>query len=159
MSTTKKATFAAGCFWGVEDTFMKVPGVVETMVGFTGGTKDNPTYEQVCEGDTGHAEATQVTFDPEKVTYKELLDTFFELHDPTQVNHQGPDTGHQYRSAIFTHTDEQQRLAEEAKKALNDSGQYKKPVATEIEPAGQFWKAEEYHQKYFQKTGESSCHV
>lgn len=147
----KQATFAAGCFWGVEDAFAKLPGVTATEAGYTGGSVERPTYEQVCDGETGHAEAVRVTFDPAVISYKELLDAFFEMHDPTQVDRQGPDIGRQYRSAIFFHDDAQKAEAEAAKKALETSGRYGRPVATEIVPAGPWWRAEEYHQKYYEK--------
>lgn len=155
----EEATFAAGCFWGVEDAFRKMHGVVDTEVGYTGGHMAEPTYEDVCTGNTGHAESLHLWFDPEQVTYEELLDRFWKLHDPTQVNMQGPDVGHQYRSAIFYHTPEQQQQAEKSKEALEDSGTYSDPVATEIVQAGPFYRAEEYHQQYTEKTGQGGCHV
>ncbi len=147
------ATFAAGCFWGVEDAFLGVPGVVETRVGYTGGRTDNPNYHQVCSHTTGHAEAVRVVFDPQQVTYEHLLNIFWGCHDPTQLNRQGPDVGDQYRSAIFFHSDEQRRLAEESRAALDGSGRLRKRVVTEIVPAAAFWDAEDYHQKYHQKNG------
>lgn len=154
------ATFAAGCFWGVEDLFSKTPGVVETEVGYAGGHAENPTYEQVCSDKTGHAEAVRLKYDPEKISYKELLAKFFGMHDPTTINRQGPDVGSQYRSVIFYHSPQQRKLAEEAKTELAASGKYgKKPIVTEVVPAGAFWRAEEYHQKYFEKNGGGVCHV
>ena len=156
---TEKATFAAGCFWGVESVFRQAPGVTDTQVGYTGGKTVNPTYQEVCTDATGHAEAIEITFDPAKVTYKELVNLFFKMHDPTQVNRQGPDVGAQYRSVIFYHSPEQKAAAEEVKAALEKSGRYKKPVATKILPAEPFYRAEEYHQRYFEKNGGPSCHI
>lgn len=156
---TDKATFAAGCFWGVESTFRKVPGVLETQVGYTGGKSADPTYEEVCTDTTGHAEALEITFDPARVSYPQLLDLFWRMHDPTQVNRQGPDTGTQYRSAIFYHSAEQQAAAQASKAALEAGGKYPRPVATQILPAGPFYRAEEYHQRYFEKNGGPSCHL
>jgi peptide-methionine (S)-S-oxide reductase len=156
---TETATFAAGCFWGVEETFRQTPGVNSTMVGYTGGHLDNPTYKDVCTDSTGHAEAVEVEFDPSKVSYEQLLKIFWENHDPTTVNRQGPDYGTQYRSVIFYHTPEQKAAAEASKKALDASGKYHRAIATEIVPATTFWKAEDYHQQYLQKRGMSSCHV
>ncbi|BCW97437.1 MAG: hypothetical protein KatS3mg024_0264 [Armatimonadota bacterium] len=152
----QKATFGAGCFWGVEAAFRKVEGVVDTAVGYSGGHTENPTYEDVCSHTTGHAEVVQVTFDPSKVSYRQLLDVFWNIHDPTQVNRQGPDIGDQYRSVIFYHSEEQRRAAEESKAALEASGRLDRPVATKIEPAKTFWRAEEYHQRYYEKRGISS---
>ncbi|QSZ68376.1 peptide-methionine (S)-S-oxide reductase [Methanofollis aquaemaris] len=147
----KKAYFAAGCFWGVEEAFRKVPGVVETAVGYMGGTVDRPTYGQVCTGKTGHAETVEVIYDPEKVTFADLLRHFWTLHDPTTPDRQGPDVGSQYRSAVFS-TDEGERdLALAEKEELDRSGKYRRPVVTEISPASRFWRAEEYHQRYFEK--------
>lgn len=157
-SKTQIATFAAGCFWGVEDTFMNTPGVVKTTVGYTGGDTDEPTYKDVCDGDTGHAEAVLVEYDPEKTSYEKLLKVFFDLHNPTQVNRQGPDKGHQYRSAIFYHTPEQKEAAEKMIAELNRNDKYEGPIATEVTEARTFWKAEEYHQQYFLKNGTSICH-
>ncbi len=148
-----KATFAAGCFWGVEAAFRKVPGVLDTAVGFTGGALDNPSYEEVCTGKTGHAEAVQVEYDSDQVSYDQLLDVFWNIHDPTTQDRQGPDVGTQYRSAIYYHTDEQEETAEESKKKLERSGHYWNPVVTEIAPATEFYAAEEYHQKYYDKRG------
>lgn len=152
----EKATFGAGCFWGVEAAFRKVDGVVDTAVGYSGGHTANPTYEDVCSHTTGYAEVVQVTFDPSKVSYRQLLDVFWNIHDPTQVNRQGPDIGDQYRSVIFYHSEEQRRAAEESKAALEASGRLDRPVATKIEPAKTFWRAEEYHQRYYEKRGISS---
>lgn len=153
------AIFAAGCFWGVENAFMNVPGVTGTEVGYTGGTTPNPTYEQVCGGKTGHAEAVRVTFDPSKVTYGQLLDLFWEIHDPTSLNRQGWDVGKQYRSAIFCTTKEQFEKAERSKEELNRSGRFKLPIVTEINMAGPFYRAEEYHQKYQLKHGKGGCAI
>ena len=155
----EKATFAAGCFWGVEEAFRHVSGVSETVVGYAGGHVTDPTYAQVCAGTTGHAESVQITFDPSSVSYDDLLKIFWENHDPTTVNRQGPDIGTQYRSVIFYHDEGQRRAAEASKAALNESGKYKRPVVTEIVPAGPFFRAEEYHQQYFEKTGKTSCHI
>lgn len=157
MAATSKAIFGAGCFWGVEAAFRGVPGVVEAISGYAGGSVENPTYEQVCTGRTGHAEVVQVEYDPDAVSYDELLDVFWKNHDPTQVNRQGPDVGSQYRSAIFYTGDEQRRIAEAAKERAQ--GSYKRPIATEITPAGEFYRAEEYHQRYFEKKGISACPV
>lgn len=148
----EKATFAAGCFWGVEEAFTHLEGVEETIVGYTGGHTTNPTYEEVCSHTTGHAEAVQITFNPEKISFEQLLNKFWEIHDPTTLNRQGPDIGSNYRSAIFYHTDEQKKLAEKSKNELESSGKLKNsPVVTEIVAAGPFYKAEEYHQKYYHK--------
>ena len=157
--TTAVATFAAGCFWGVESTFRAIPGVVDVAVGYTGGQTANPTYEDVCADETGHAEAVEVTFDPARVTYDALLNVFWENHDPTQKNRQGPDVGAQYRSAIYFHTPEQKAEAEASKAKLEASGRYKRPIATEITPASTFWRAEEYHQRYLEKRGLAHCRV
>ena len=154
-----KATFAAGCFWGVEDTFRQLNGVTSAMVGYTGGTKKNPSYKDVCTGTTGHAEAVEVEFDPALVSYRELLAVFFQSHDPTTPNRQGPDIGTQYRSAIFFHDAEQQAAALEAKAALEKAGSFKRPIVTEITPRSEFYRAEEYHQQYFEKRGVKSCHI
>jgi peptide-methionine (S)-S-oxide reductase len=153
------ATFGAGCFWGVEATFSRIPGVLETAVGYSNGKTENPTYQDVCTDTTGHAEVVQVTFDPEKISYQQLLDAFWKLHDPTQVNRQGPDFGKQYRTAIFTHSPEQEAIARKSKQELDASKKFSKPVATEITPAGTFWRAEDYHQKYLEKRGVQSCHI
>lgn len=151
------ATFAAGCFWGVEDAFRQMPGVIDAVSGYIGGRTEDPTYRQVCSHTTGHAEAVDVTFDPEKVSYDSLLDLFWKIHDPTQLNRQGPDVGDQYRSAIFTHGAEQERAA----LASRDREQQKlsRPIVTQILPAPRFWPAEEYHQRYFEKNGGGACHI
>ena len=155
----KKAIFSAGCFWGVEDLFRKTKGVIGVRSGYTGGHLANPSYEDVCTGKTGHAEAVEVIYDSELISYEALLDAFWKMHDPTQMNRQGPDVGEQYRSAIFYLDDEQKHLAEESKRSLESSGQYDKSIATEIVQAGPFYEAEEYHQRYFEKHGGGSCHV
>lgn len=149
----EKATFAAGCFWGVEDAFMALPGVVATRVGYTGGRTENPTYQDVCGHGTGHAEAVEVTFDPGQITFEKLLKVFWECHDPTQLNRQGPDIGDQYRSAIFFHSPEQQHIAEESLDRLDRSGRLRRRIVTEIVPASTFWEAEAYHQKYHSRNG------
>ncbi len=153
----EKATFAAGCFWGVEVDFRNTPGVTAVEVGYTGGNTDDPTYEEVCSGKSGHAEAVEVTFDPSEISYAELLDTFWELHDPTQVNRQGWDVGTQYRSAIFTHSPEQAEIAAESKARAQT--RLPRPIATEIVPATTFWPAEEYHQQYLVKNGRATCRI
>ncbi|MBC7963413.1 MAG: peptide-methionine (S)-S-oxide reductase MsrA [Steroidobacteraceae bacterium] len=150
---SEKATFAAGCFWGVEDAFMTLPGVVSTRVGYTGGRTEKPTYRDVCSHGTGHAEAVEITFDPATISYQALLDRFWECHDPTQLNRQGPDIGDQYRSVIFFHSAEQKRMAEESLERLDSSGRLHRRIATEIVPAATFWEAEAYHQKYHAKNG------
>jgi peptide-methionine (S)-S-oxide reductase len=155
----QKATFAGGCFWGVEDAFHQVPGVVSTRVGYTGGKMEKPTYKDVCSDQTGHAEAVEVTYDPGKVSYEKLLDLFWSLIDPTEVDRQGPDSGSQYRSAIFYHSPEQEAAAKASKEKLGQSGKYRRPIATAIEPADTFWQAEDYHQQYLKKRGLSSCHL
>src|SRR5580658_141130 len=152
------ATFGAGCFWGIEAAFQQVPGVVETAVGYSGGETLNPTYKDVCTDETGHAEVVQVTYDPAKVSFERLLEVFWTMHDPTQVNRQGPDFGSQYRTAIFFHSPEQEATAKKVKAELNASGKFKRPIATEITAAGTFYRAEEYHQKYLEKRGATSCH-
>jgi len=154
-----KATFAEGCFWGVEDTFRQVKGVTDVTVGYTGGQTKNPTYKEVCTDRTGHAEAVEVDFDPKQVSYRELLAVFFQSHDPTQMNRQGPDYGTQYRSAIFFHDAEQEAEAREAKAALEKSGIFKRLIVTQIVPAADFYRAEEYHQRYFEKNGIRACHI
>ncbi|MFZ0032191.1 MAG: peptide-methionine (S)-S-oxide reductase MsrA [Candidatus Cybelea sp.] len=154
---TQTATFAAGCFWGVEAAFRQVPGVVDAISGYTGGRVDNPTYRQVCGHATGHAEAVQVTFDPQRVDYEKLLSVFWQLHDPTQLNRQGPDVGDQYRSAIFTHGEEQEREAIASRE--REQRNYARPIVTQILAAPRFWPAEEYHQRYFEKNGGAACHV
>ncbi len=154
---TETATFAAGCFWGVEAAFRRIEGVVATTVGYTGGTVDRPTYEQVCTDRTGHAEAVRVEFDPGQVSYEELLDVFWQCHDPTQLNRQGPDVGRQYRSAIFVHTPAQQAAAAASKAQLAASGRFARPIVTEILPAPAFYAAEAYHQQHLEKQGRASC--
>jgi peptide-methionine (S)-S-oxide reductase len=153
------ATFGAGCFWGVEAAFRRVPGVLDAVSGYSGGHTQNPSYRDVCTDSTGHAEVVQVTFDPEKVSYAQLLDVFWKIHDPSQVNRQGPDFGTQYRTAIFFHTPEQEAIAKKSKQALDASRRFRQPIATEITPAGPFWRAEEYHQRYLEKRGAISCHT
>jgi peptide-methionine (S)-S-oxide reductase len=153
------ATFGAGCFWGIEAAFRRVPGVLDAAVGYSGGRTENPSYQDVCTDTTGHAEVVQVTFDPEKLSYEQLLDAFWTIHDPTQVNRQGPDYGKQYRTAIFFHSPEQEAAAKKSKQALEASGKLRRPVATEITAAGPFWRAEEYHQRYLEKRGAASCHI
>ena len=154
-----KATFAAGCFWGVEATFRQIPGVISTRVGYTGGHFSNPTYKDVCTDRTGHAEAVEVEYDPAKVSYEDLLKVFWENHDPTQLNRQGPDWGTQYRSAIFYDSPEQEQAARASKAALEESGQYSRPLVTEIVPVNTFYPAEDYHQQYLEKRGLASCHI
>jgi methionine-S-sulfoxide reductase len=156
---TEAAMFGAGCFWGVEAIFRKQPGVLATEVGFAGGHVKNPTYKQVCYTDTGHAEVVRIVFDPTKVTYQRLVDLFFKLHDPTQVNRQGPDIGTQYRTVIFFYGDEQKAVAEKTKAALGASGKFRRPIATQIVAAPEFYRAEDYHQQYLEKTGRDSCHL
>ena len=153
------ATFAAGCFWGVEAAFRLVPGVTATRVGYTGGTTTNPTYKQVCTDRTGHAEAVEVTYDPARVSYDDLLRVFWENHDPTQRNRQGPDIGTQYRSAIFYHDPEQEAAAQASKERLERSGVHKRPIVTEIVPAQTFYQAEDYHQQYLEKRGLATCRI
>ena len=156
--STETATFGAGCFWGVEYVYERVPGVVETEVGYAGGHTENPTYRDVCSHGTGHAEVLRVRFDPAVVSFEQLLEVFWAMHDPTQVNRQGPDVGDQYRSAIFTDSDEQQRLAEASREAAQ--ARFDRPIATEITPAGPFYPAEDYHQRYYDKNGHTPyCHV
>jgi peptide-methionine (S)-S-oxide reductase len=156
---TEKATFGAGCFWGVEETFRKLNGVTDTAVGYAGGNKDNPTYEDVCTDETGHAEVVQVEFDPARISYRELLDVFWANHNPTTLNRQGPDVGTQYRSVIFYQSPEQKAAAEESKNALTKSGRFKREIVTQIEPAPKFFRAEEYHQRYLEKRGLSHCAI
>jgi peptide-methionine (S)-S-oxide reductase len=156
---TQKATFAAGCFWGVEHVFRQVEGVVATRVGYSGGTTPNPTYKQVCTGRTGHAEAVEVAYDPDRVRYEDLLGVFWENHDPTTRNRQGVDIGNQYRSVIFVHDDEQKQAALRSRDELGDSGRFRRPIVTEIVPAAEFWEAEEYHQQYYKKNGIASCRL
>lgn len=154
----EKAVFGAGCFWGVEEYFRKLPGVIDTEVGYMGGTTGNPTYEEVCTDRTGHAEVVHLIYDPKKITYQQLLWEFFHMHDPTTLNRQGLDIGTQYRSVIFYHSDDQKKQAEEMKEKLNQSGEYRDPIVTEIVPVSTFYRAEEYHQRYIQKQGGESCH-
>lgn len=153
------ATFAAGCFWGVEEAFRQIKGVKSTIVGYTGGTFEGPTYADVCSDRTGHAEAVQIAYDPKVVSYRELLDVFWSNHDPTTMNRQGPDIGSQYRSMIFYHTPEQEAIARKSKEELERSGRFGNKIVTEIVPARMFYKAEEYHQKYYEKRGGGSCYV
>jgi len=155
----EKATFGAGCFWGVEAVFRGVPGVVLAAVGYMGGTLKNPTYRDVCTDKTGHAEVVQVEYDPAKGAYEELLKVFWENHDPTTLNRQGPDVGKQYRSVIFFHNPEQESAAKAAKEKLVRAGVYQRPIVTEIVPAAEFWRAEEYHQQYLEKRGLAQCHI
>lgn len=157
--TLEKATFAAGCFWGVEAEFRKPKGVLSTRVGYTGGHFKHPTYEDVCSGKTGHAEAVEVTYDSSQISYEQLLDEFWSIHDPTAFNRQGPDIGAQYRSAIFYHTPQQQKSALVSKQRLEKSRKFKKPIVTEITPASEFYPAEEYHQRYYEKHGIKGCAV
>ena len=154
-----KATFAAGCFWGVEATFRQLPGVISTRVGYIGGNTTNPTYKEVCTDTTGHAEAVEVDYDPAKTSYDQLLNVFWENHDPTQLNRQGPDWGKQYRSAIFFHSPEQERDAKASKEKLEKSHRFSKPIVTQIVPAVTFYQAEDYHQQYLEKKGLASCHI
>jgi peptide-methionine (S)-S-oxide reductase len=149
---TEKATFGAGCFWQVEDALREFDGVIETAVGYEGGHVDNPTYEQVCSGNTGHVEVAQVTFDPDKVSYEDLVTKYFEIHDPTQLNRQGPDVGYQYRSLIFAHSDDQAQTARRVIERVQE--RFRDPIVTTIEPAAPFWRAEEYHQCYLQRRQE-----
>lgn len=155
----EKATFGAGCFWGVEDAFRKVPGVVSTAVGYAGGHTDNPTYEEVCSHRTGHAEVTEVTYDPEQVSYEDLLAVFWRIHDPTQLNRQGWDIGDNYRSVIFTHSGEQHRAALASLAAEDASGRHRRRIVTQVQPAPAFWRAEEYHQQYLEKRGLATCRI
>ena len=157
--TTEKATFGAGCFWGVESTFRSIEGVTDAAVGYAGGRTENPTYEDVCTDETGHAEVVQVEFDPSVVSYGKLLDVFWASHNPTTLNRQGPDVGAQYRSVIFYHSPEQRAAAEASKVALEKSGKFRGPIVTQIEPAPKFYRAEEYHQRYLEKRGRSHCAI
>ena len=159
MTQFEKATFGAGCFWGVEATYRQVPGVQATAVGYEGGTLENPTYKDVCTDTTGHAEVVEVTFDPAQVSYETLLNVFWENHNPTTLNSQGPDFGSQYRSAIFFHSPEQKAIAEASKSAWDKSGRFRRPIVTEIVPAQTFYVAEDYHQQYLEKRGLSHCHI
>lgn len=157
--TTEKATFGAGCFWGVEATFRQISGVTNAIVGYAGGTKENPTYEDVCTDKTGHAEVVEVEFDPAQVKYDQLLDVFWSSHNPTTLNRQGPDVGAQYRSVIFYHSPEQKAAAEASKEKLAASGRFNKPIVTQIELAPKFWPAEDYHQRYLEKRGQTHCAI
>jgi peptide-methionine (S)-S-oxide reductase len=156
---TQLATFGAGCFWGVEQLLGRLPGVTSTAVGYMGGTIERPTYEQVCTDTTEHAEVVHVAYDPSRISYDQLIDVFWHLHDPTQVDRQGPDVGRQYRSVVFTHDDEQAATARATRDAINASGKLRRPVATEIRPATTFWKGEAYHQQYFDRRGVDGCHI
>ncbi len=155
----EKATFGAGCFWGVEARFGQIPGVVETAVGYEGGALSHPTYKDVCSDRTGHAEVVELLFDPERVSYETLLEQFFALHDPTQLNRQGPDWGRQYRSVIFFHSAEQEAAAKAAIARLGEQRAFSKPIVTQVVAAESFWRAEDYHQKYLEKRGAVSCHI
>lgn len=155
----ERATFGAGCFWGVEAAFRQVQGVTATRVGYLGGTLPHPTYHDVCSGTTGHAEVVEVEYDPARVSYADLLKVFWENHDPTQLNRQGPDVGLQYRSAIFFHTPEQEEAARAAKEQMMQARRYRRPIVTVIEPATAFWVAEEYHQQYLEKRSQATCHI
>ena len=159
MTQLEKATFGAGCFWGVEVAFRKVPGVTDATAGYLGGTVANPSYKDVCTGRTGHAEVVEVTYDPSRVSYDDLLNVFWTSHDPTTLNRQGPDRGTQYRSAIFYHHDDQKATAEASKQRWNASGRFSGPIVTEITPTSAFYRAEEYHQRYLEKQGLASCHI
>jgi peptide-methionine (S)-S-oxide reductase len=156
---TKTATFGAGCFWGVEEMFRQLPGVLSTRVGYTGGHLEDPTYEMVCTDSTGHAEAVEVTYDPSQISYEDLLKVFWENHNPTTPNQQGPDFGTQYRSVIFTHDDEQKAIAEKSLREVEGSGKWKKPIVTQIVSATVWYPAEDYHQKYLMKRGLNNCHI
>ncbi len=156
---SEKATFGAGCFWGVEAAYRQIKGVIATAVGYEGGHTDNPTYRDVCSHTTGHAEVVQVEYDPERVSYEDLLKVFWENHDPTQLNRQGPDVGDQYRSVIFYNTPEQQKAAEASKEERAQSGKYRRPIVTQIVPAQTFYVAEDYHQQYLEKRGLSTCKI
>ena len=159
VESSKIATFGAGCFWGVEAAYRQIPGVLSTRVGYLGGTMENPTYRDVCSGRTGHAEVVEVKYDPSRVTYDDLLTVFWENHDPTTLNRQGPDVGEQYRSGIFYHDDQQKAAAEASKEERDRSGKYRRPIVTEITPASAFYEAEDYHQQYLEKRGLASCHI
>ena len=156
---TETATFGAGCFWSVESTFRGIKGVTDAAVGYAGGKTENPTYDDVCTDETGHAEVVQVEFDPAVVSFEKLLDVFWSNHNPTTLNRQGPDVGRQYRSVIFYHSPEQRAIAESSKGALEKSGKFRSPVVTQIEPAPKFYRAEEYHQRYLEKRGRSHCAI
>ncbi|MEY2486446.1 MAG: peptide-methionine (S)-S-oxide reductase [Verrucomicrobiota bacterium] len=156
---TQKATFGAGCFWGVEETFRNLKGVISTAVGYAGGKKDHPSYEDVCSDETGHAEVVEVEFDPAQIDYNSLLDVFWSSHNPTTLNRQGPDVGTQYRSVIFYHSPEQKAAAEASKQTVDKSGRFPRPVVTQVESAPKFWRAEEYHQQYLNKRGQTHCAI
>jgi peptide-methionine (S)-S-oxide reductase len=156
---TQKATFGAGCFWGVEETFRNLKGVISTAVGYAGGKKDHPSYEDVCSDETGHAEVVEVEFDPAQIDYNSLLDVFWSSHNPTTLNRQGPDVGTQYRSVVFYHSPEQKAAAEASKEAVDKSGRFPRPVVTQVESAPKFWRAEEYHQQYLNKRGQTHCAI
>src|SRR3954453_12741724 len=156
---TEKATFGAGCFWGVEETFRNLRGVTSTAVGYAGGKKDNPSYEDVCSDETGHAEVVQVEFDPSQISYEKLLEVFWSSHNPMTLNRQGPDVGTQYRSVVFYHSPEQKAAAEKKMAELDKSGRFPRPIVTQIEPAPAFYRAEEYHQQYLRKHGRSHCAI
>jgi len=157
--TTEVATLGAGCFWGIEATYRQTEGVVSTAVGYIGGHTENPTYKDVCSGTTGHAEVVQVEFDPERISYEQILDVFWRNHDPTTLNRQGPDVGSQYRSAIFVHSPEQEVTAKASMEKQQESGRYARPIVTEISPAGEFYMAEDYHQQYLEKRGLATCKI
>ena len=157
--STEKASFGAGCFWGVEVVFRKIVGVTNATVGYAGGTTENPTYEDICTDRTGHAEVVQVVFDPARVSYGKILEEFWKNHDPTTLNRQGPDVGSQYRSVIFFHSAEQEAAARASKEELERSGRYSKPIVTEISPAPTFYPAEDYHQRYLEKRGKANCKI
>jgi peptide-methionine (S)-S-oxide reductase len=160
MANQKTATFAGGCFWGIEAAFNQLDGVIDAVSGYIGGHVENPTYRQVCGGRTGHAEAVEVTYDPSRVSYEQLLELFWSIHDPTTLNRQGPDVGTQYRSAIFYHDEEQRAVATESKRALENAGTFGRPIVTEIVPAGEFYRAEDYHQRYYERLGiEPHCGI
>lgn len=154
-----KATFGAGCFWGVEVAFRQIPGVTDAAAGYMGGTTENPSYKEVCSDKTGHAEVVEVEYDADRVAYEDLLNVFWKSHDATQINRQGPDVGSQYRSAIFTHSPEQEAVARAAIGRLESERRFPRPIATEVTPAGSFWRAEDYHQRYLEKRGLAACHV
>ena len=155
----EKATFGAGCFWGVEATFRQLEGVTDAAVGYEGGRTQNPTYHDVCTDRTGHVEVVELDFDPQIISYEALLRRFFTLHDPTQLNRQGPDVGSQYRSVIFYHSPEQQAVAQRVIEELSASGQFRRPIVTSVEPAQTFYRAEEYHQRYLERRGLANCHI
>jgi peptide-methionine (S)-S-oxide reductase len=157
--TTQKATFGAGCFWGVEAAYRQIPGVVATRVGYEGGIADEPTYKLVCSGRTNHAEVVEVEYDPERVSYDKLLEVFWDEHDPTQLNRQGPDVGTQYRSVVFFHDEDQEKAATASKEELERQGRFRRPIVTQIVPAETFWEAEDYHQQYLEKRGLSTCRI